>query len=226
MKLPPIRKTYGSRRVLDLPAFELADGAIHAVIGANGSGKSTLARILAGVLRPDAGAVPWAGRAGYMPQRSYPFRMSVLHNLQLTGAGRDRAMEQLKTFGLEGMAGQSAKGLSGGETARMALARVLMEDHPLLVLDEPTAAMDVAATLLTEEILLRYQARTGCTLVLVTHSLTQARRLAGQVLFLREGLLAEQGETEQVLFHPRCADTKAFLDCYALQGWRPGGEDD
>ena len=216
MKLPPITKTYGSRRVLDLPALELSDGIIHAVIGTNGSGKSTLARILAGTLRPDGGRAHWTGRAGYMPQRSYPFRMSVLHNLQLTGAGREQAMKQLEAFGLAALARQSAKGLSGGEAARLALARLLMEDYPLLILDEPTAAMDVAATLLAEENLLHYQARTGCTVVLVTHSLTQARRLAGQVLFLREGHLVEQGEVSQVLYHPRYADTRDFLDFYAL----------
>ena len=216
MKLPPITKTYGGRRVLDLPALELADGAIHAVIGANGSGKSTLARILAGVVKPDQGSFPWVGQAGYMPQRSYCFRMSVVRNLQLTGAGRGRAMAQLEAFGLAGLARQNAKGLSGGETARLALARVLMVDHPLLILDEPTAAMDVAAAFRSEEILLGYQARTGCTVVLVTHSMTQARRMAGQVLFLKDGRLAEQGETGQVLSHPRCADTRAFLDFYAL----------
>ena len=216
MKLPPITKTYGGRRVLDLPALELADGAIHAVIGANGSGKSTLARILAGVIQPDQGGFPCTGQAGYMPQRSYPFRMSVVRNLQLTGAGRDRAMAQLELFGLAGLARQNAKGLSGGETARLALARVLMEEHPLLILDEPTAAMDVAAAIRSEEILLEYQARTRCTVVLVTHSMTQARRMAGQVLFLKDGHLAEQGETGQVLSHPRCADTRAFLDFYAL----------
>ena len=216
MKLPPITKTYGGRRVLDLPALELADGAIHAVIGANGSGKSTLARILAGVTKPDQGGFPSMGQAGYMPQRSYPFRMSVVRNLQLTGAGRDRAMAQLELFGLAGLARQNAKGLSGGETARLALARVLMEDHPLLILDEPTAAMDVAAALRSEKILLDYQARMGCTVVLVTHSMTQARRMAGQVLFLKDGRLVEQGETGQVLSHPRRAETQAFLDFYAL----------
>ena len=86
MKLPPITKTYGNRKVLDLPALELADSTIHTIIGANGSGKSTLARILAGVLKPDDGRFSCMDRVGYMPQRSYPFRMSVLHNLQITGA--------------------------------------------------------------------------------------------------------------------------------------------
>lgn len=216
MKLPAITKTYDRRRVLDLPALELDDGVIHTVIGANGSGKSTLARILAGVLKPDGGKPPWPGRAGYMPQRSYPFRMSVVRNLQLTGAGRERAMAQLEAFGLADLARQNAKSLSGGETARLALARLLMEDYPLLILDEPTAAMDVAATLLTEELLLAYQARTGCTVVLVTHSLTQARRLAGQVLFLKEGRLVERGDAGELLSHPRCPETRTFLEFYGL----------
>ena len=70
--------------------------------------------------------------------------------------------------------------------------------------------------LLSEELLLQYQARTGCTVLLVTHSLTQARRIAGQLLFLKDGRLAEQGEAGQVLSHPRCADTRAFLYFYAL----------
>ena len=81
MKLPPITKTYGNRKVLDLPALELADSTIHTIIGPNGSGKSTLARIMAGVLKPDDGRFSCMDRVGYMPQRSYPFRMSVLHNL-------------------------------------------------------------------------------------------------------------------------------------------------
>ena len=216
MKLPPITKTYKGRRVLDLPALTLADGAVHAVIGSNGSGKSTLARILAGTLQCDAGRPPWTGRTGYMPQRSYPFRMSVLSNLRLTGAGRARALEQLEAFGLAGLARQNARGLSGGEAARLALARLLLEDYPLLILDEPTAAMDVSATLLAEQRLLDYRARTGCTVLLVTHSLTQARRLADQVLFLKDGRLVEQGEAGQVLFQPTQEDTRRFLEFYTL----------
>ena len=216
MKLPPLTKTYRGRRVLDLPALELAGGAVHAVIGSNGSGKSTLARILAGALPPDGGRPPWPGRAGYLPQRPYPFRMSVLSNLRLTGAGRERAMEQLAAFGLAGLARQNARGLSGGEAARMAMARLLLEDYPLLILDEPTAAMDVSATLLAEQRLLDYRARTGCTVLLVTHSLTQAMRVADQVLFLQDGRLVERGEAAQVLSAPRAPQTRAFLDFYAL----------
>lgn len=214
--LPPIAKTYRGRRVLDLPPLTLTGGAVHAIIGANGSGKSTLARVLAGAVQPDSGRLPWSGRVGYMPQRSYPFAMTVLRNLRLTGASRERALEQLERFGLAPLANQPARRLSGGETARLAMARLLMEDYPLLILDEPTAAMDVTATLLAESCLLDYRARTGCTVVLVTHSLTQAKRMADQVLFLKGGRLVEQGEAGQLLSHPQQEETRVFLDFYAL----------
>lgn len=216
MRLPPMTRTYSGRTVLDVPEIELADGAVHAVIGANGSGKSTLARLAAGAIRPDEGRDARPARAGYMPQRSYAFHMSALSNLRLTGADRARAQAQLEAFGLGALARQKAPSLSGGETARLALARLLMEDYPLLILDEPTAAMDIAATLLAEDCLRRYRERTGCTVLLVTHSLSQARRLADRVLFLSEGRLAEQGPAAQVLETPREPRTRAFLDFYAL----------
>lgn len=215
MKLPALSKTYAGRKVLDLPELTLTDGAVHAVIGANGCGKSTFARILAEVIPADAGKLPPLG-AGYMPQRSYPFHMKVLRSLRLTGAGREAARAQLEAFGLIHLEKQSAGRLSGGETARLALARLLLRDYPLLILDEPTAAMDVTATLLAEERILEYRSRTGCTVVLVTHSLTQARRMADEVLFLREGRLEERGSAREVLSHPRSPETRAFLDFYAL----------
>ena len=124
MRLPPMRKTYSGRTVLDVPEIELADGAVHAVIGANGSGKSTLARLAAGAIRPDDGRDARPARAGYMPQRSYAFHMSALSNLRLTGADRARAQAQLEAFGLGALARQKAPSLSGGETARLALARL------------------------------------------------------------------------------------------------------
>ena len=215
MKLPALSKTYAGRKVLDLPELTLADGAVHAVIGANGCGKSTFARILAGAIPADSGKLPPLG-AGYMPQRSYPFHMNVLRSLRLTGASRVAARAQLAAFGLSHLEKQSAGRLSGGETARLALARLLLRDYPLLILDEPTAAMDVTATLLAEECILDYRARTGCTVVLVTHSLTQARRMTDEVLFLRAGRLEERGSAREVLEHPNSPETRAFLDFYAL----------
>ena len=222
MNLPPLSKSYHGRTVLSLPALELADGQIHAVIGANGSGKSTLIRLLAGVMPPDGGARPFPpGRRpaiGYMPQHSYPFQMSVRRNLLLASGpgGGEQAGRLLADLGLDRLSGQSARRLSGGETARMALARVLMGSWQLLLLDEPTAALDVEATLRAERAVLDYRARTDCTVVWVTHSLKQAERTADRVLFLQSGQLVEQGPADRVLRAPARPETRAFLDFYSL----------
>lgn len=216
MKLPVLSKTYQGKTVLDLPSLELEEGLIHAVIGANGCGKSTFARILAGAIPSDDGLLDLGIQRGYMPQRNYAFQMTVLRNLMLGGGDKAAALAMLERFGLSSLAEQNGKKLSGGETARMAMGRLLMQDYPLLILDEPTAAMDVTAALRAEDILLEYQKRVGCTVVLVTHSLKQARRLADQVLFFKEGHLVEQGGAEEVLNRPRHPDTKEFLDFYRI----------
>ncbi|MDO5401292.1 MAG: ATP-binding cassette domain-containing protein [Eubacteriales bacterium] len=215
MNIPPLSKTYGRRRVLDFPGCELEPGTVYAVIGANGSGKSTLARLLAGVLPADGGAAPAAlPSVGYMPQRSFAFRMSVRANVALGGKDPDRAAALMEALGLTALASMRADKLSGGETARMALARLLMKPFGLLILDEPTAAMDMESTALAEAQIARYAAETGAAVLLVTHSLQQARRLSDRVLFLKNGQLVESGPTDRVLHHPEKEETRAFLDFY------------
>ncbi len=217
MKTMAMTKTYNRRIVLDLPELELPEGQITAVIGANGSGKSTFAKILGGIDRPDAPhpVLPEIS-AGYLPQKSFPFRMSVEKNILSNGHDRSRAAELMTALGLGNLAAQSAKKLSGGETARMALARLLMKQYELLILDEPTAAMDMESTLLSENLISHYCQETGCAVLLITHSIQQARRLARQVLFLQQGKLIEQGDTDTVLSKPARAETKQFLEFYGI----------
>ena len=106
--------------------------------------------------------------------------------------------------------------LSGGETARMALARLMMKSYDLVVLDEPTAAMDMETTLLSEKLIVSYVQETGCALVLVTHSLQQARRIADEVWYFHKGKLLEFGPQEQVLYTPKQPETKQFLEFYGV----------
>ena len=211
-----IRKTYGRRVVLDVPALTLRPGRLCAVIGANGSGKSTLVRILAGAIPPDSGAPALRGdiSVGYMPQKSYPFRMSVLRNVMLAEKDRDKARALLEELGIAHLARERASRLSGGETARMALARLLMQKHELLLLDEPTASMDMESTILAEKRLVKECRENGCAVLLVTHSLQQARRIADDAIFLYEGRIAEQGAAERVLYTPERSETRQFLDFF------------
>ena len=157
MKINALSKTYEGRCVLNTPDIELKPGEICAVIGANGSGKSTFARIVAGVLPADGGRRAFDRRVdiGYMPQKSYEFRMSTLGNLRLSG-DKARAQDMLKKLGIAHLEKNQAKRLSGGETSRMALGRVMMSNHELIILDEPTASMDMESTALTETLVRDY----------------------------------------------------------------------
>ena len=217
MRMHAFSKTYGQRCVLELPELELPEGQITAVIGPNGSGKSTFAKILAGIERSDSKKpILSDASVGYLPQKSFPFRMSTEKNILTNGTDRARALNLMKTLSIDTLAKQSAKKLSGGETARMALCRILMNRYDLLILDEPTTAMDMESTLAAEQLIRETCRETGCAVLLITHSISQARRISSRVLVLQRGELVEQGATEAVLSAPSKEETRRFLDFYGL----------
>ena len=217
MKIFAFSKTYEDRCVLDFPGMELQPGKIYAVIGANGSGKSTFAKILAGIAAADKrGRLAEPAAIGYMPQKNYAFRMSTRKNILLNGKDVSRAEKLMDAVQLRHLENKRADRLSGGETARMALARLMMKRYDLVILDEPTAAMDMETTLLSEELILEYVRETGCGVILVTHSLQQARRIADEVLYFHKGKLLESGPREQVLYAPRKGETRQFLEFYGM----------
>lgn len=217
MNIQPFSKTYDGVRVLCFPGMDLEPGKIYAVIGANGSGKSTFAKILAGVLPADRkGRIRDDASVGYLPQKHYAFRMSTRKNIQLSAKEEARAAELMDALQIRHLEKKRADRLSGGETARMALARLMMKRYDVVILDEPTAAMDMETTTAAEALILGYTRQTGCTLILVTHSLQQARRIADEVLFFHRGIVKETGTKEQVLFHPTQPETRQFLDFYGI----------
>ena len=216
MKIPAFSKTYEGRIVLDFPGMDVAPGTITAVIGANGSGKSTFAKILAGIEKADRKGRLTDVSIGYMPQKNYAFRMSVQKNLLLNGDDVKRANWLMDQLQLGHLSMKRADKLSGGETARMALARLMMKHYELVLLDEPTAAMDMETTLLSEALIRQYVENSGCALILVTHSLQQARRLADQVWYFHKGKLLEAGSAEAVLEQPKEPQTRQFLEFYGI----------
>lgn len=217
MKILPFSKTYDGKTVLDFPGIDLEPGKIYGVIGANGSGKSTFAKVLSGVLAGDRKGNYTEGiSVGYMPQKNYGFRMSTKANVLLGGNDETRAERLMETLRIDHLAGKRGDRLSGGETARMALARLMMKRFDLVVLDEPTAAMDMETTLVSEKLIVDYVRETGCVLILVTHSLQQAKRIADEVLFFRRGELWETGEKEELLTKPSREETREFLRFYGI----------
>ena len=218
VELGTVRKQYGDRVVLDTGPFELESGHSYALVGPNGSGKSTLLRILAGVATYESLTV------GYMPQKSYVFGFTVFRNVSLALAtanlSRDevakRVEQALAAVGMEDMADARGGGLSGGEAQRVALARLLVQDLDVMLLDEPTASMDIAGTMLVEKALQEYRDRTGCMLVTATHAPSQARRISDTAIMLSAGAIVEFGETETVLSAPTSEAGREFLSYWMV----------
>ncbi|MBS7789017.1 ATP-binding cassette domain-containing protein [Roseococcus sp. SDR] len=207
----------GERALLQGLDFGIAPGAPSFVIGPNGSGKSTLLRLLHGLLAPSQGRVVQAGigRQAMVFQKPVLLRRSVTQNIAhaLSLAGiRDAARipAALEEVGLPHLAHRPARLLSGGEQQRVALARALALHPDILFLDEPTASLDPAATRAVEAILARAAAR-GMKIVMTTHDLHQARRLAGEILLLHRGRLIEQAPAETFFQSPASAEAQAFL---------------
>lgn len=224
IELSSVIKRYGAKIALDIPDLIIGSGERVALIGPNGSGKTTLIRLIAGVIAPDAGTIQTGvlsrGEIGYLPQHAYAFDLSVQQNVELAlEHGHDRAKiarEALSRVGLLPLAHARANCLSGGETQRMALARILARRRKLLLLDEPTASADIQAIDQIERAILDYAKETGCTLVFSSHAPSQAMRLSTRVIALDGGKIGEQGETAHVLQTPQAESTRAFLAHWKL----------
>lgn len=215
----------GALRILRDVCLAIEAGAPTIVIGPNGAGKSVLLRLLHGLLAPTAGSVTWSGVAGdavrrqsMVFQRPVLLRRSVLANavypLRLAGvapAEREaRAREALGLVGLLPLAGRPARRLSGGEQQRLALARAAALRPEVLFLDEPCASLDPAATKAVEEIVATLAAR-GTKIVMTTHDLGQARRLAGEVVFVHGGRVLEHAAAAAFFAQPATPEAAAFL---------------
>ena len=194
------------------------------ILGPNGAGKSLLLRLCHGLIRPDAGRVLWArpemapARQAMVFQRPVLLRRSVRANLRhaLSLARVERRVaeartdEALERFGLGPVADRPARVLSGGEQQRLAIARAWTLRPEVLFLDEPTAQLDPGAAR-TIEALIADLSREGVTIIMTTHDLGQARRLAEDVAFLHRGRLIETGPATAFFNAPASPEARAFL---------------
>jgi tungstate transport system ATP-binding protein len=211
--------------ILDRVSLTLAPGAPTVLIGPNGAGKTTLLRLAMGLVAPSRGAATWGGRRhapsirrAIVFQRPVMLRRSAAGNLRyaLAAAGtprRERAgqiAELLALVGLGDLGRRPARSLSGGEQQRLALARALAKHPEVLFLDEPTASLDPAATRAVEDIVRAIAAR-GIKVVMSTHDLGEARRLAAEIVLLHRGRVIETAPAAAFFTAPRTPEARKFI---------------
>ena len=229
-------RAYGAKVVLDLGPGEIAGGRITGIIGPNGAGKTTLLNIIAGLDTPDTGRVRYGMSGEHDETRYYadtpreritlifqqPYMLhttvekNIAYPLKLRKTPPEeikrRSDELMKELGLAVLAKQKAWRLSGGEMQKTAFARALSFKPELLLLDEPTSNIDNATTADIEDLLRHEKSRGGVTMVIVSHDLSQIRRLCDDVIFMNKGNIVESGSADDILKTPREADTRTFVE--------------
>ena len=229
-RLESVRQRYAERTVLDLDELEVRRGEILALVGPSGSGKSTLLRLLNFLEQPTEGTLYYEGRAAEGERtplelrrqvttvfqqtalQKASVRANVAYGLRLRGQKVDgQVLGLLQTVGLGELAGAPARLLSGGEKQRVALARALVFRPRVLLLDEPTANLDPYNVSLIERIVQSENQEHGTTVVLVTHNVFQARRLAHRTGLVLNGRLVELADTAQFFSSPADPRTAAFV---------------
>jgi tungstate transport system ATP-binding protein len=225
IELEHVSVTVGAVTMLDRVNLRLEAGPPTVLIGPNGSGKTTLLRVAMGLLGPTQGGITWGGversrpvRRAFVFQRPAMLRRTVAGNVRyaLRAARVPRAKrvarvnELLALVGLEGLGDRPARRVSGGEQQRVALARALARDPAVLFLDEPTASLDPAATKAIEDII-RAIAASGIKIVMSTHDLGEARRIAGDIILLHRGRVIERAPADEFLASPKTYEAKSFV---------------
>jgi tungstate transport system ATP-binding protein len=216
----------GGRSIIDRVSCEFTPGPRTVILGPNGSGKSVLMRLCHGLLKPTSGRIVWRGRRdesrpraqAMVFQRPVMLRRSAVGNvtygLALAGVGRAererRARDMLDAVGLGLVGSRPARVLSGGEQQKLALARAWALTPEVLFLDEPTANLDPGATREVERIVDQIHA-SGTKIVMTTHNLGQARRLADEILFMSAGKLTDHAPVQRFFAQPSTAEAAAFI---------------
>jgi tungstate transport system ATP-binding protein len=229
-QLEGLQKAYGGRTVVAIDRLDVPAGEVLAIVGPSGAGKSTLLRLLNFLEPPTAGSITYRGQRwcdDRVPlalrreittvfQRPALLRGSVVRNvaygLRLRGERDEQHVDSLLSrVGLAALSKTPAQRLSGGEMQRVALARALVIRPAVLLLDEPTANLDPYNVALIEDIVRQQNREAGTTVVMVTHNIFQARRLATRVGLLLSGRLIEVGPVTDFFESPADPRTAAFV---------------
>ena len=233
-----LRKDFGSNQVLKDVDFQVEKGDVTCIIGASGSGKSTLLRCINLLETPTSGEILFHGqsiltgkvdRCAYRAKVGMVFQsfnlfdnMTVLENCMVGQTmvlkkgkeeARQAAMLYLERVGMAPYINAKPRQISGGQKQRVAIARALAMDPEILLFDEPTSALDPE---MVGEVLsvMTDLAKTGLTMLVVTHEMAFARAVSSKVVFMNDGVILEQGDSESIFTNPKEQRTKEFLSRY------------
>jgi ABC-type multidrug transport system ATPase subunit len=221
------KKNIGKRMILDVHDLTFLDASFVLIIGPNGAGKTTLLQTISGIDRTCRRDIDYdnqkqisLSQVNHMVQHSYLFDLSVEENLKWGGRGlpdlQKRVDQLLERLDLLSMRNERCRNLSGGEAQKVAFARTILSKKPLIVLDEPTSAMDIAATKRCEEILLELNQTEGINFIMTTHNPSQALRLGSHILIMDQGQVVEQGSPKHFLEDKLKPITEAYLENWRL----------
>ncbi|WP_432665917.1 ATP-binding cassette domain-containing protein [Wukongibacter baidiensis] len=231
IRIEGLVKIYGERTVVNIENMTLEKGRVYGVIGPNGAGKSTMLKIVAGLEDSSRGKTLYnenplndeiLKNITYMSQRPYLLRTSVFNNISYPLKIRkydkrdieDKVNEIMKELGISDLSSQLATSLSGGESQKVALARALVFEPEILLLDEPTANIDPNSIELIEKVIAKRNTEKGMTAIIITHNMGQAKRLCDEVIFMDKGKVVECGKSEKLISNPQKDETKRFLSLY------------
>lgn len=227
IKIENAVKNYEGNEVLNIPDLEIENGLIYAIIGLNGSGKTTLLKSLAGIEKLSGGRIEYKKNLSYekckldisyMSQKPYLFNGAVKKNILIGLKYRKLSKPEIENrfekyryyFDIEYLLDKNAKKLSVGECAKTAILRTAVLEGNLILLDEATASMDIESTINAEK-LIKDMKKEETTIILVTHDLYQARRMADYVIFMDHGKIIEKGTAKEVFSNPQHTLVKNML---------------
>ncbi|MEW6409905.1 MAG: phosphate ABC transporter ATP-binding protein [Nitrospirota bacterium] len=233
LKVSNITKSYNSKIVLNNCSFTFEAGKVFSIIGPNGSGKSTFLRICALIESPDRGKVVYDDesktfdnsielrrRITLVFPKGGIFNTSVYKNvaygLKLRGFGKEEieaiVEETLKEVGIWDKRNQNALSLSTGEAQRLVLARAIAIKPEIMFLDEPTVSLDPRSVAIIEELIKTIGRKYRPTIIMVTHNMFQAQRLADRVFFLLDGMIIEDAPPQEFFENPKDERTWRFIN--------------
>lgn len=235
LKIEHLYKKYSNKYVLEDINLKIKKGEFFTIIGPNGAGKTTLLRLIDLLDSPTSGKIIFDGidttkcsetdkihlrrRMSFVFQKPILFNTTVFENvaygLKIRKVNKStikrKVMEILELVGLADLWNKQAIKLSGGEAQRVALARALIVEPEVLLLDEPTANLDPRSTAMIEKIILNVNKEKKTTIVMATHNMFQAKRIAQRIAFLFYGKIIEVGKPDEIFAKPNDPRTKAFI---------------